>query len=97
MCKTDTPEEATEYYKLAIGVFKSGNKETLVGHLPVEISCLLTYFLKAAPENKLDAIVAGNRKLDLLPRRSKLFLQRTKHLQIFYQRSYRRRKKASKF
>ena len=63
MCKTDTLEEAIEYDKNAIGVFKSGDKETLVGHLPV--SSLLTTFLKAAPENNLDAIVARKRKRDV--------------------------------
>ena len=31
----------------------------------MEISCLLTYFLKAAPGNKIDAIVAGKRKKEL--------------------------------
>ena len=51
-----------EYDKNATGVFKSDNPETLVGHLPIEISCLLTYFLEASPENKLNAIVIGKRK-----------------------------------
>lgn len=65
MCKIDTQEDAIEYDKNAICVFKSDGKETLVGHLPIEIYCLLTYFLKAVPENKLDAIVAGKRRQDL--------------------------------
>ena len=51
-----------EYDKNAIGTFKSDDPETLVGHLPIEISCLLTYFLEASPENKLNAIVIGKRK-----------------------------------
>ena len=51
-----------EYDKNTIGVFKSDDPETLVGHLPIEISCLLTYFLEASPENKLNAIVIGKRK-----------------------------------
>ena len=50
VCKTDTQEEAVEYDEDHIGVFKSGDKETLVVHMPTEISCLLTYFLKAAPK-----------------------------------------------
>ena len=62
ICKTDTREEAMEYDKNAIGVFKSDDPETLVRHLPIEISCLLTYFLEASPENKLNAIVIGKRK-----------------------------------
>ena len=39
--------------------------ETLVGHLPIEIACLLTYFLEASPENKLNAIVIGKRKREV--------------------------------
>ena len=65
VCKTDTQEEAMEYDKNAIGVFKSDDPETVVGHLPIEISCLLTYFLEASPENKLNAIVIGKRKLEV--------------------------------
>ena len=63
--KTDTREEAMEYDKNAIGVFKSDDPETLVGPLPIEISCLLTYFLEASPENKLNAIVIGKRKREV--------------------------------
>ena len=48
MCKTDAGEEVIEYDKNAIGVFNSGDKETLFEHLPKEISYLLTYFIKAA-------------------------------------------------
>ena len=99
MRKTDNGGEAIEYDKNAIGVSESRDDKTLVGHLRAGISCLLTYFLKAAPENKLGVIIAGKRngKLNLLSLQSKLLLHRTKHLQIFYQRNYIRRKKASKF
>ena len=65
ICKSDTREEAMEYDKNAVGVFKSDDPETLVGHLPIEISCLLTYFLEASPENKLNAIVIGKRKREV--------------------------------
>ena len=37
----------------------------MVGHLPIEISCLLTYFLEAYLENKLNAIVIGKRKREI--------------------------------
>ena len=37
----------------------------MVEHLPIEISCLLTYFLEASPENKLNAIVIGKRKREV--------------------------------
>ena len=36
--------------------------ETLAGHLPIEIFCLLTCFLKAFPENRLNTIVVGKGK-----------------------------------
>ena len=54
-----------EYDKNAIGVFISNDPETLVGHLPIEISCLLTYFLETSPKNKLNAIVIGKRKREV--------------------------------
>ena len=47
------------------GLLISDDPETLVGHLPIEISCLLTYFLEASPEKKLNAIVIGKRKREV--------------------------------
>jgi len=35
-----------EYDKNAVGVSKSEDPETLVGHFPIELSCLHTYFLE---------------------------------------------------
>ena len=63
--KTDTREEATECEKSTIGVFKSDDPETLVGHLQIEISCLLTYSQEASPENKLIAMVIGKIKREV--------------------------------
>ena len=66
ICKTDTREEAIEYDQNAIGVFKTTDEITqLVGHLPIELSCLLTNFLNAAPKNKLNAFVIGKRKREV--------------------------------
>ena len=62
ICKADNREEAIEYDKNAICVFKTGDPETLVGHLPIELSCLLKYFLDASPENNLIAVVTRKRK-----------------------------------
>ena len=45
-----------EYDKHAIGIYKSENSKSLVGHLPMEISCLLTNVLNAGSEKKLEAI-----------------------------------------
>ena len=65
ICKADNREEAIEYGKNAIGAFKTGDPETLVGHLPIELSCLLKYFLEASPENNLIAVVTGKRKREV--------------------------------
>ena len=74
LCKVDTREKAIESDKNAISVFKSGDKETLTVHLPTEIFCLLTYFLKASPEMKISLMrlqsQRENEKLKLLSQRS---------------------------
>ena len=53
-------QEATGYDKHAIGVFKSDDK--LVGHMPIEISNLIDYFLGNTDENRASAVAAGQRK-----------------------------------
>ena len=65
MCRTDNRDEVMEYDKHAIGIYKSENSKSLVGHLPMEISCLLTNFLNAGSEHKLQAIIIGNRKIEI--------------------------------
>ena len=65
MCRTNTREEAMEYDNHAIDIYKSENSKSLVGHLPMELSCLLTNFLNAGAENKLHAIVIGKRKREM--------------------------------
>ena len=54
MRKTDTGEEAIKCDKNATGLFKSDDKEKLVGHLPI-----------TAPENKLGTIVTEKRKREV--------------------------------
>ena len=65
ICKADNREEAIEYDKNPIGVFKTGDPETLLAHLPIELSCLIKYFLEASPENNLIAAVMGKRKREV--------------------------------
>ena len=55
-CKTNILEEAMEYDKNSIGVFKSEDPAMLVGHLPIDFSYLLKYFLKTSG-NKLIVMV----------------------------------------
>ena len=54
-----------KYDKNAISVYKSYDIKILVGHLPMEVSCLLTNFLHATSDNKLEANVAGKRKREM--------------------------------
>ena len=60
--KKDTREEAMNYDVHALRVF---NDENLVGHIPIEISSILDYFLQQCPDNFIDAEVAGKRKCEV--------------------------------
>ena len=50
--------EAKEYDKHAIGIYKTEEeeRETLVGHAPIELSLLLFYFLQNNKDNMLHDI-----------------------------------------
>ena len=39
--------------------------EQLIGHIPIEISQLISYFLEAATTNTMTAIVTGKRKHEI--------------------------------
>ena len=43
----------------ALGVY---NGDVLIGHVPIEISARIDYFLKESEENYVDATVTGKRK-----------------------------------
>ena len=65
-CKRDTRAEAQEHDSNAIGVYLISNqKETLTGHVPIELSRLLKNFIEASAENKLCARVTGKRKREV--------------------------------
>ena len=65
-CKRDTRAEAQEHDSNAIGVYLiSSQKETLSGHVPIELSRLLKNFIEANAENKLCARVTGKRKREV--------------------------------
>ena len=61
VCHTDTCEDAMECDKNVIGIYKSYDIKTLVGHLPMEVSCLLTN-LNATSDNRLKAYITGKRQ-----------------------------------
>ena len=66
-CEEDTRAEAKEYDANAIGVYviKADANKTLAGHVTIELSHLLSYFLQANAENQLVAQVTGKRKREV--------------------------------
>ena len=64
--KRDTRAEAQEHDSNAIGVYLISNqKETLAGHVPIELSRLLKNFIEAKAENRLCARVTGKGKREV--------------------------------
>ena len=57
--KFDTREDGRDYEKHALGIYAD---ETLVGHVPIELSSLLHFFLEADEQNRLICQVIGKRK-----------------------------------
>ena len=49
-CRKDNRPEALEFDKHAVGVFK---EDILVGHVPVEVSRIISYFLQANGTNEV--------------------------------------------
>ena len=62
-CKKDNREEALSHDKHSVGVFK--RDETLVGHVPIEISRIIDYFMQNNEKNFLSATVVGSRKREI--------------------------------
>ena len=69
ICCKDNRSEALECDTHAIGVYKKveepDEKLKLVGHVPIECSSILDYFLKADSSNKLIATAEGKRKREI--------------------------------
>ena len=64
-CKKDNRQEALDHDEHAVGVYKfeSDDAETmLVGHVPIELSMLLSRFLKASEKNAIEVEVCGKRR-----------------------------------
>ena len=60
--KFDTHEDASDYDKHALGIYAD---ETLVGHVLIELSSLLHFFLEADEQNHLICQVIGKRKREV--------------------------------
>ena len=59
-----TGEEALEYDKYAIRIFKE-HEEELVGHIPIKLSQLIYHFLKESNENFVEPSVSGKRMREI--------------------------------
>ena len=67
VCEPDIRQKAKDYDENAIGVFKEKYSvgKTLVGHVPIEISKPLSYFLSGDEGNKIIVTVAGHRQKEV--------------------------------
>ena len=61
-CKNDNRQEALQFDKHAVGVFKD---DVLVGHVPIEVSRIISYFLQTNETNTVQVEVTGKRKREL--------------------------------
>ena len=87
-CEEDKRAEAKEYDTNAIGVYVTHERpdaeNTLTGHVPIELSRLLT-FLQANADNLLTATVTEKRKRDVglvVPAKFTAFTQELKKAKI---------------
>ena len=67
-CEKDNHQEALDHDEHAVGVYKfeSDDAETmLVGHVPIELSMLLSRFLKASEKNAVEVKVCGKRRREV--------------------------------
>ena len=60
--KKDDREEASNYDVHALGVFRD---EKMVGHMPIELSKSMDYFLQQSAENCIHVEVTGKRKREI--------------------------------
>ena len=88
-CKEDKRAEAKEYDTNAIGLYVTHEcpdaENTLAGHVPIELSHLLTFFLQANADNLLTATVTGKRKREVglvVPAKFTAFMQELKNAKI---------------
>ena len=64
--------------------------EQLIGHIPIEISQLINYFLEAATTNTMIAVVTGKRKYKIglvVPAKYVAYTESQKHAQILIKKN----------
>ena len=90
----DDRTEAKEYDKYAVGLY---NKDTLVGHIPIEISSLCCHFINQDPGNKIKALTTGKlqREVGLVVPAKYIFITNYKRYSVTLENELMKRK--SKF
>lgn len=61
----DSREEAQQYDKYCVGVYRDEEHGVLVGHIPVEISSLCYHFLNQSEDNMIRVVVTGKRQREV--------------------------------
>ena len=66
-CRKDNREEVQEIDIHAVGIYKDVSSEqvTLAGHIPIELSRLMSGFLGVSEQNCIGVTVDGKRKKEL--------------------------------
>ena len=67
-CKKDNRQEAWDHDEHAVGVYKFESDDAemmLVGHVPIELSMLLSRFLKASKKSAVEVKVCGKRRQEV--------------------------------
>ena len=100
MVKPDTLNEALQYDRFSMGVFKisENSEEMLVGHAPMEISSLLSHFFNKDADNFIRARVIGKRMREVglvVPATYEAYSKNQKDAIIFDQEIAKRREKCS--
>ena len=81
-------------------IFEPDEKLKLVGHVPIECSSLLDYFLKADSSNKLIATVGGKRQREiglLVPGKFICCMKQLRQANILYRELMEKKTKYSHF
>ena len=104
ICLKDNRSEAMKYDKHAIGVYKRvdkpDEKPKLVGHVPIECSALLDYFLNADNSNKMVTADTGKRKREIglvVPRKFTCLTKKFRLTDILHDELAKKKNKYSHF
>ena len=100
ICKKDDRDEALQYDVNAIGLYRKEGEELLVGHVPIELSCLLKNFLQANSDNVIEAEVSGKRKREvglIVPAKYTAYTKVKSHASILCEKLCEKKARLSNF